>query len=127
MFEGDRAYRLEYDNGFRTGYLGVMEQLLNRSCPNSELKAEPHISSKIHVWKNKYWCNNDMMGHSGFLVGIRPPTQSTQRMMHLRTLLSVAGMILQIDSFAKTLRFKLFPYYAQWCEVFGKDRTTGEC
>ncbi|KAL0396268.1 UNVERIFIED_CONTAM: hypothetical protein Scaly_0075200 [Sesamum calycinum] len=32
----------------------------------------------------------------------------------------------KINSFAKTLRYKLYPYYAQWSEVFGKDRATGE-
>ncbi|KAK4407799.1 hypothetical protein Sango_0360900 [Sesamum angolense] len=95
------------DNGFRTGYLGVLEQLLNKACPNSGLKAEPHISSKIHVWKKTYGCINDMMGRSGFdCCG--------------------NGSILQIDSFTKTLRYKSFLYYAQWCEMFGKDRATGE-
>ncbi|KAL0293675.1 UNVERIFIED_CONTAM: hypothetical protein Sradi_6924300 [Sesamum radiatum] len=54
------------DNGFRTGYLDVLEQLLNKACPNSRLKAEPHISSKIHVWKKTYGCINDMMVRSGF-------------------------------------------------------------
>ncbi|KAL0430546.1 UNVERIFIED_CONTAM: hypothetical protein Sradi_0680600 [Sesamum radiatum] len=54
------------DSGFRTGYLGVLEQLLNRSCSNNRLKAEPHISSKIHVWKKMYGCINDMMDRSGF-------------------------------------------------------------
>ncbi|KAL0399907.1 UNVERIFIED_CONTAM: hypothetical protein Sradi_2334000 [Sesamum radiatum] len=53
-------------NGFRIGYLGVLEQLLNKACPNSGLKADPHISSKIHVWKKTYGCINDMMGRSGF-------------------------------------------------------------
>ncbi|KAL0445979.1 UNVERIFIED_CONTAM: hypothetical protein Slati_1725800 [Sesamum latifolium] len=53
------------ENSFRMGYLGVLEQLLDRSCPNSGLKAEPHISSKIHVWKKTYRCINDMMGRSG--------------------------------------------------------------
>ncbi|KAL0298213.1 UNVERIFIED_CONTAM: hypothetical protein Scaly_3070200 [Sesamum calycinum] len=79
----------------------VLEQLLNKACPNSGLKAEPHISSKIHVWKKTYGCINDMMA-GVVLVGVRPPTLLT------------------------LLRYKSFPYYAQWCEVFGKDRATGE-
>ncbi|KAK4382473.1 hypothetical protein Sango_2868300 [Sesamum angolense] len=36
------------------------------------------------------------------------------------------GIILQIDPFAKTLRYKSFSYYAQWCEVFGKDRAMSD-
>ncbi|KAL0449385.1 UNVERIFIED_CONTAM: hypothetical protein Slati_1494900 [Sesamum latifolium] len=62
------------DIGFRMGYLGVLESLLNRSCPNSGLKVEPHISSKIHVWKKTYRCINDMMGRSGF--GWNPTTNT---------------------------------------------------
>ncbi|KAL0289186.1 UNVERIFIED_CONTAM: hypothetical protein Scaly_2709600 [Sesamum calycinum] len=84
------------DNGFRTGYLGVLEQLLNKACPNSGLKAEPHISSKIHT-TNTIDIKDDVFDNFA-----------------------------KIDSFAKTLRYKSFPYYAQWCEVFGKDRATGE-
>ncbi|KAL0308911.1 UNVERIFIED_CONTAM: hypothetical protein Sradi_5833400 [Sesamum radiatum] len=61
------------DNGFRSGYLGVLEILLNKACPNSGLKAEPHLSSKIHVWKKTYGYINDMMA-GVVLVGVRPPT-----------------------------------------------------
>ncbi|KAL0454947.1 UNVERIFIED_CONTAM: hypothetical protein Slati_0833900 [Sesamum latifolium] len=32
----------------------------------------------------------------------------------------------KIDPFAKTLRFKSFPYYPSWSEIFGNDRATGE-
>ncbi|KAK4383178.1 hypothetical protein Sango_2802000 [Sesamum angolense] len=84
------------DNGFRKGYLGVLEQLLNKACPNSGLKAEPHISSKIHT-TNTIDVKDDVFDN-----------------------------FTKIDSFAKTLRYKSFPYYAQWCEVFGKYRATGE-
>ncbi|KAL0295081.1 UNVERIFIED_CONTAM: hypothetical protein Sradi_6853500 [Sesamum radiatum] len=106
------------DNGFRTGYLGVLEQLLNKACPNSGLKAEPHISSKIHVWKKTYGCINDMMVRSGF--GLCQTTNT----IDIKD--DVFDNFAKIDSFAKTLRYKSFPYYAQWCEVFGKDRATGE-
>ncbi|KAL0292200.1 UNVERIFIED_CONTAM: hypothetical protein Sangu_3256000 [Sesamum angustifolium] len=106
------------DNGFRTGYLGVLEQLLNKACPNSGLKAEPHISSKIHVWKKTYGCINDMMGRSGF------GWCQTTNTIDVKD--DVFDNFAKIDSFAKTLRYKSFPYYAQWCEVFGKDRATGE-
>ncbi|KAA8546328.1 hypothetical protein F0562_002933 [Nyssa sinensis] len=32
----------------------------------------------------------------------------------------------QKDPTAATLRNKRFPYYDQWCIIFGKDRATGE-
>ncbi|KAL0427127.1 UNVERIFIED_CONTAM: hypothetical protein Slati_2887500 [Sesamum latifolium] len=33
---------------------------------------------------------------------------------------------IKIDPFAKNIRLKSFPFYPAWCEVFGKDRATGE-
>ncbi|KAL0445076.1 UNVERIFIED_CONTAM: hypothetical protein Slati_2230300 [Sesamum latifolium] len=54
------------DNGFRTGYLTMLEQLLRKKYPESDLKSDPHISSKIHVWKRTYACIFDMLAKSGF-------------------------------------------------------------
>ncbi|KAL0404134.1 UNVERIFIED_CONTAM: hypothetical protein Sradi_2054200 [Sesamum radiatum] len=54
------------DNGFRTGYLNMLEQLLRKKCPESGLKSDPHISSKIHVWKRTYACISYMLAKSGF-------------------------------------------------------------
>ena len=34
--------------------------------------------------------------------------------------------ILQVDPNARTMRYKSFPLYPSWCEIFGKDRATGE-
>ncbi|KAL0285848.1 UNVERIFIED_CONTAM: hypothetical protein Sangu_2762300 [Sesamum angustifolium] len=118
MFERGCANRMECDNGFRTGYLGILEQLLNRSCLDSGLLANPHISSKIHEWKKTYGCINDMMGRSGF--GCNATTQSIDVKDY------VFNNFAKIDPFAKTLRYKSFSYYAQWCEVFGKDRAMGD-
>ncbi|KAL0349877.1 UNVERIFIED_CONTAM: hypothetical protein Sradi_4136900 [Sesamum radiatum] len=118
MFERGCANRMEWDNGFRTGYLGILEQLLNRTCLDSGLLADPHISSKIHVWKKTYGCINDMMGRSGF--GCNATTQSIDVKDY------VFDNFAKIDPFAKTLRYKSFSYYAQWCEVFGKNRAMGD-
>ncbi|KAL0346489.1 UNVERIFIED_CONTAM: hypothetical protein Scaly_1664900 [Sesamum calycinum] len=78
----------------------------------ARLKAKPHISSKIHVWKKTYNCINDMMGRSGF--GWCQTTNT----------IDVKDDVFY--NFAKKLRYKSFAYYAQWCEVFGKDRATGQ-
>ncbi|KAL0435122.1 UNVERIFIED_CONTAM: hypothetical protein Sradi_0220100 [Sesamum radiatum] len=88
------------------------------SCSNSRLKAEPHISFKIHAWKKTYECINDMMRRSGF--GWNPTTNT------IDVKDDAFDNFAKIDSSAKTLWFKLFPYYAKWCEVFEKDRSTGE-
>ncbi|KAL0295401.1 UNVERIFIED_CONTAM: hypothetical protein Sangu_2510200 [Sesamum angustifolium] len=39
------------ENGFRCGYLSQLETLMCKQFRNSDLRVEPHINSKIHVWK----------------------------------------------------------------------------
>ncbi|KAK4383716.1 hypothetical protein Sango_2749900 [Sesamum angolense] len=53
------------DNGFRNGYLAQLEAHLKRAFPQCDLKAEPHINSKLHVWKRQYSTLCSMMAKSG--------------------------------------------------------------
>ncbi|KAL0320488.1 UNVERIFIED_CONTAM: hypothetical protein Sradi_5310300 [Sesamum radiatum] len=32
----------------------------------------------------------------------------------------------KVDPSAKTMRYKSFPFFPSWCEIFGKDRAAGE-
>ncbi|KAL0357971.1 UNVERIFIED_CONTAM: hypothetical protein Scaly_1482800 [Sesamum calycinum] len=84
------------DNGFRTGYLDALEQLMNKSYPNSGLKPNPHISSKIHVWKKTYSYLLGMLSKSGFCWD---------------------GSAHVVDPYAPKLRHKSFPYYPSWSDV----------
>ncbi|KAL0342703.1 UNVERIFIED_CONTAM: hypothetical protein Scaly_1932900 [Sesamum calycinum] len=52
------------DNGFRNGYLAQLEAHMQRSFPHSNIKAEPHITSKLHVWKKQYSTFVTMMSKS---------------------------------------------------------------
>lgn len=54
------------DNGFKTGFLTALEQAMLKQFPSSDLKGEPHIHSKIHVWKKHYGCLSTMLTRSGF-------------------------------------------------------------
>lgn len=54
------------ENGFKTGYLGVLEQHMAQYFPNADIKADPHIASKIHVWKKNYGTLATMLSRSGF-------------------------------------------------------------
>ncbi|KAG8370065.1 hypothetical protein BUALT_Bualt14G0078900 [Buddleja alternifolia] len=65
------------DNGFKVGYLELLEQHMIRAFPNTDLRAMPHINSRIHVN-------------------------------------------------ASLMRYKCWPLFKDWIEVFGKDRATGE-
>ncbi|KAL0455986.1 UNVERIFIED_CONTAM: hypothetical protein Slati_0937800 [Sesamum latifolium] len=96
----------------------MLEQLLRKKCPKSGLKSDPHISSKIHVWKRTYACISDMLARSGF---------GWNEAMQMRVVSDeVFDNYAKIDPFAKTLRFKLFQYYTSWSEIFERDRATGE-
>lgn len=57
---------MQCDNGFKTGYLAFLESHMARQFPGTDLKSEPHIHSKIHVWKKHYSTLNTMMSRSGF-------------------------------------------------------------
>ncbi|KAL0420881.1 UNVERIFIED_CONTAM: hypothetical protein Slati_3111000 [Sesamum latifolium] len=54
------------DNGFRNGYLPQLESYMLNVLPNSDIRSEPHINSKIHVWKKQYSTLTSMMTKSGF-------------------------------------------------------------
>lgn len=56
------------DNGsFKPGTINQIEKALQESCPNSGLKATPHIDSKMRKWKKYYGLICDMMNRSGFV------------------------------------------------------------
>ncbi|KAG8379503.1 hypothetical protein BUALT_Bualt07G0095200 [Buddleja alternifolia] len=84
------------DNGFRTGYLRELEQAMIKTFPGTNLCAQPHINSKIHTWKKQYGSLFMMMDKSGN------------------------------DPSARLMRYKSWPFYREWCDVFEKDRATVE-
>ncbi|KAL8545625.1 hypothetical protein ACS0TY_005670 [Phlomoides rotata] len=106
------------DNGFRTGYLLILENWLTAKFPGTDLKGEPHINSKIHVWKRQYVCLKSMLGIYG--VELNSITY------HVDALPEVWDAQIRVDAFTKSLRNKAFSFYAQWGEIFGNDRATGQ-
>ncbi|GJZ26610.1 hypothetical protein Tco_0570863, partial [Tanacetum coccineum] len=42
------------ENGFKPGYIQVAQNLLDISLPNSGLKADPHIKSRLKTWRTKF-------------------------------------------------------------------------
>ncbi|KAL0416797.1 UNVERIFIED_CONTAM: hypothetical protein Slati_3511600 [Sesamum latifolium] len=43
-----------------------LESYMLNALPNSDIRSEPHINSKIHVWKKQYSTLTSMMTKSGF-------------------------------------------------------------
>ncbi|CAA0822889.1 Unknown protein, partial [Striga hermonthica] len=42
------------ENSFRQGYIFEIERRLKLKFPNCTIRADPYISSKIHVWRKNY-------------------------------------------------------------------------
>ena len=53
------------DNGFRGGYAEKIEDWIRNEMPNTDLKASPHIRSKITSWKKNYYSLSKILDRSG--------------------------------------------------------------
>ncbi|KAL8531437.1 hypothetical protein ACS0TY_008148 [Phlomoides rotata] len=52
--------------------LELVENALSVKFPGTDLKGDPHINSKIHVWKKQYACLKSMLGVYG--IGLNSST-----------------------------------------------------
>ncbi|KAL8541013.1 hypothetical protein ACS0TY_002338 [Phlomoides rotata] len=107
------------DNGFKVGFLRELEKGMRKIIPTTDILATPHINSKIHVWKKKYGALSDLLNKSG--IG----WNSTTSMIEIEDE-GVWDSCKRADPYVKGLRYKTWPYYPHWIDIFGKDRATGE-
>lgn len=67
-----RCMRNEYsdkwtaDNGFKAGFFTLIEKELTKLLPNTDIRANPHIDSKVKYWKTTYNLITDILRVSGF-------------------------------------------------------------
>ncbi|KAI3448517.1 hypothetical protein Pfo_005182 [Paulownia fortunei] len=54
------------ENGFRTGYLGELENSMLKAFSRIDIRVDPYINSKIHVWKKKYGSLYSMLSRFRF-------------------------------------------------------------
>lgn len=59
------ALRWKSDNGFRPGYLSRIEEAIKKEFHHSDLKGNPHVTSKITQWKKSYYSLVNILGRSG--------------------------------------------------------------
>ncbi|XP_011083387.1 uncharacterized protein LOC105165934 [Sesamum indicum] len=83
------------------------------------LVAEPHITSKLHVWKKHYSTLTTMLTRSGF------GWDDSRNMVTVEED-SVWDDYVKMDPSAKGMRHKTWPFLPSWREIFGRDRATGE-
>ncbi|KAL8504109.1 hypothetical protein ACS0TY_022732 [Phlomoides rotata] len=94
------------ENGFKPGYLLKLESELLKKIPGTDLRANPHITSRITMWKKFHGSLQTMLRqftNIGFLL----------------------IFICKADPNASNMRYKPWPLYDDWNEIFGTDRANG--
>ncbi|KAL8525278.1 hypothetical protein ACS0TY_014781 [Phlomoides rotata] len=92
---------------------------MKKLLPGTDFVANPHINSKIHVWKKNYSALSDLLYKSGMCWN-----DSTHTIDVLNE--DVWEAKKKADPHCKTMRYKSWPYYGHWLDIFGKDMATGE-
>ncbi|KZV28056.1 hypothetical protein F511_33109 [Dorcoceras hygrometricum] len=106
------------ENGFKSGYLNLLESAMQAAIPGCTLRGNPHINSKVHVWKKTYSTLVTLLGKSG--VGWNDTDNTVEATDE------TWDSIIKMDSTFRTMRHKQWTHYPDWCEIFGNDRATGE-
>ncbi|KAM5577185.1 hypothetical protein ABKV19_007834 [Rosa sericea] len=103
---------------FKSGTFSKIKNALNLLCPNSNLKATPHIESKLKKLKKDYSIIYDMMNKSGFAWNdIKKCIEVDSN--------EVWDMYVQHNKKAKGWRNKKYPLFDRLATIFGNDRATG--
>ncbi|KAG8382410.1 hypothetical protein BUALT_Bualt05G0074400 [Buddleja alternifolia] len=112
-----RGYKA--DNGFKSGYQMLLEQAMVQAFPETNIRADPHINSRITVWRKNYATISTLQSRSGFgwNDAINRITVESE---------DAWNNFVKTDSKARNMRYKTWPLYKDWVEIFGKDRATSE-
>ncbi|XP_073049649.1 uncharacterized protein [Primulina eburnea] len=105
-------------NGFRPGYLAFLENRMKVAFPDTNIRGNPHINSKVHVWKKLYGSVLTLLSKSG--VG----WNDTEKTVEASN--DIWDALIKADNTVRSMRHKRWSYYHDWCEIFGNDRATGD-
>ncbi|XP_038721995.1 uncharacterized protein LOC120014145 [Tripterygium wilfordii] len=99
------------DNGFKTGYLVVLEKAIKDKMPKIDIKAKPHIESKLKLLKKDFSVVYDMIyGPITKCVVAEAPIWEEYIKRHKR---------------AANFKNKEIPHFEALCTIYGKDRANG--
>ncbi|KAL6580609.1 hypothetical protein OROMI_008633 [Orobanche minor] len=105
-------------NGWRGGFYSAVRDGIKKVMPECTL-TELNVNSKLTVWKREWIMVFDVANLSGFNWD-HPSSMVTVETQELWDALRKNGT--DVDK----IRGNAFPYYEDWCEIFAKDRATGE-
>ncbi|XP_073025150.1 uncharacterized protein [Primulina eburnea] len=106
------------ENGFKAGYLTLLENAMHTTLTGTNIRGNPHINSKIHVWKKTYSSLVTLLSKSG--VGWND-TDNT-----IDATDETWESIVKHDPTMRAMRHKQWTHFNDWAEIFGNDRATGE-
>ncbi|KAG6394948.1 hypothetical protein SASPL_145539 [Salvia splendens] len=106
------------NNGFRAGYQSKIEDSFRAEFPNTDLKGNPHINSKIGAWKKSYGLLRSILSRTG--VGWNHHGDHTFDCSDEQW-----EQIVKADKEAKFMRNKSWPLWETWKTIFGKDHASG--
>ncbi|KAL8467613.1 hypothetical protein ACS0TY_031019 [Phlomoides rotata] len=106
------------ENGFKPGYLQKLEAGMVRKLPGTDIRAVPHITSRITIWKKSHGSLQTMLaGNSG--IGFNTATGMID--CHNDSW----ALIVKADPNATNMRYKSWPLFEDWKEIFGMERANG--
>ncbi|GAB4849140.1 hypothetical protein Ancab_040157 [Ancistrocladus abbreviatus] len=106
------------ENGFKSGYMNRLEEMILSRLPQCGLRAEPHIESRLKHWSEKYSAMAEMLGTSEF------GWDDEKKLLQVEK--SVYDEWIKTHKKAKGLYGVSFLYFDILAEIYGKDRATGE-
>ncbi|KAL1566950.1 hypothetical protein AAHA92_02487 [Salvia divinorum] len=106
------------DNGFRSGYLGRIEDNIRKEFPKTDIKGTPHVVSKITAWKKSYGSLREILSRSG--VGFNVDGEYKIDIED-----DQCAQVVAADRKTRFMRNKSWPYWEAWKCIFGKDRACG--
>ncbi|XP_057517975.1 uncharacterized protein LOC130798895 [Amaranthus tricolor] len=104
------------DNGFRSGYMVRLEEVIGKALPGCGLKALPHIDSRLKTLGAKFRAISQMLNTSGFVWDDEKKMVSVDR--------AVYDEFCKNHPNCKNLFGVLFPHFHELMNVYGKDYAT---
>ncbi|KAJ8441240.1 hypothetical protein Cgig2_033964 [Carnegiea gigantea] len=108
------------DNRFKPGFLYTVAEKLKTKLPEANLKAQPHVHSRLRHFKGIYNVVHDMVVGSAHvdLDGTQKQNQVAEK--------EVWKAYVKNHPRANDWRGKPCPYYEDLCIIFGKNRASGK-
>ncbi|KAG8390219.1 hypothetical protein BUALT_Bualt01G0061100 [Buddleja alternifolia] len=115
----------------------LLEQAMVQAFPGTNIRADPHINSKITVWRKNYATISTLQSRSGFGWNDATNMITVESEDAWNNFVKVDNFFefklnnsqfpyAHFDFNARNMRYKTWPLYKDWVEIFGKDRATGE-